>query len=365
MKVALIHDHLVQDGGAEKVLQVLQQMFPDAPTYTLIYNQSVVDDCYQAQDIRPSFLQKLPFSKKKYQWYLPLMPTATESYDLSEYDLVISSSSAFAKGVLTLPETLHVSYCHSPTRYLWTDTHSYIKNLRLPRIVKKALPPLLSKLRVWDQLAAQRPDLILANSETVKKRISKYYRRSSTVLHPPVDLDAFTCKKHSGGEYYLAGGRLVAYKRFDLVIRAFNRLGMPLKIFGTGPELENLKQLARPHIEFMGYVSDEKRAELYKNAKAFINPQVEDFGITPVEAMASGTPVIAYKEGGATETVIEGKTGTFFTDQKWEELADLVIRFDSSQYDPTVLHAHANTFSIPQFKASLMKIIDEQLNKNS
>lgn len=353
MKVALIHDHLVQDGGAEKVLQVLQDCFPNAPTYTLIYDEKKVDKSFKAKDIRTSFLQRMPFSLKKYQWYLPLMPSATESYDLTEFDVVISSSSAFAKGVITSPETKHICYCHSPTRYLWTDTHAYIRDLHIPNIIKKFLPPLLTRLRLWDQVAANRVDLFLANSETVKNRIKKYYRRDSNVVYPPVDLSAFKPKEKPGGNYYLAGGRLVPYKRFDLVVKAFNRLGMPLKIFGQGPEFEKLQRLARGNVELLGYVSNEERAELYRGAKAFINPQVEDFGITPVEAMASGTPVIAYADGGALETVIEGKTGTFFNEQRWEALSDLIIRFKPEQYDPQILYNHAKTFSTEQFKQQI------------
>jgi glycosyltransferase involved in cell wall biosynthesis len=359
MKVALIHDHLVQDGGAENMLKVFQDMFPDAPTFTLLYNKKAVSKDFLNKDIRTSFLQRMPFALKKYQWYLPFMPSATESYDLTEFDLVISSSSAFAKGVITMPKTKHICYCHTPTRYLWTDTHSYVSNLRLPKFIKRILPLVLSRLRVWDQLAGDRPDFYLANSKTVQDRITKYYRRDSEILYPPVDLDAFNPKEKPGGDYFLAGGRLVAYKRFDLVIKAFNRLGIPLKIFGIGPELDNLKKLARKNIELMGYVSDEERAELYRGAKAFINPQVEDFGITPVEAMASGTPVIALKAGGALETVVEGKTGLFFSDQRWEEISDLVIRFKPENFDPKVLHQHAMSFSVPTFSHKLRTIIEQ------
>lgn len=363
MKVALVHDHLVQDGGAEKVLKVLQDMFPDAPTYTLVYDKNRANAVFKDKDIRTSFLQKFPLGLKKYQWYLMFMPSATESYDLTDYDVVISSSSAFSKGVITLPETIHICYCHSPTRYLWTDTHSYIQDLRYPKFLKRLLPPLLSRLRIWDQLASRRVDHFIANSETVKNRISKYYQAESRVIYPPVELNKFTPKSIPGGDYFLAGGRLVAYKRFDLIVQAFNRLGIPLKIFGSGPELENLKALARSNIEFLGYVSDEKRAELYRGAKAFINPQVEDFGITPIEAMASGTPVLAYAEGGALETVIDGETGLFFREQRWEELADMVIRFDPANYDPQKLYNHAQKFGTNVFRQRLMSFLQEKVDK--
>ena len=360
MKVALIHDHLVQDGGAEKVLSVMQEMFPHAPTFTLIYDKKRVNPVFLGQDIRTSFLQSMPWGVKKYQWYLPLMPAATESYDLSEFDIVLSSSSAFAKGVITLPKTVHISYCHSPTRYLWTDTHSYVKELHYPNVVKKLLPPILSRLRVWDRLAADRVDYFIANSHTVEDRIQKYYNRNSKVIYPPVNLQDFTPKAKPGGSYYLAGGRLVPYKRFDLIVKAFNRLGIPLKIFGAGPEFERLKEMARDHIELLGYVTDEERSKLYRGAKAFINPQVEDFGITPIESMASGTPVIAFAEGGALETVINGDTGVLFDEQRWEEISDIVIRFKENDFDPKKLNQHAQKFGTNVFKQRLMSFVNEK-----
>lgn len=362
MKVALIHDHLTQDGGAEKVLKVLQEVFPDAPTFTLVYDKEKMGEHFRGADIKTSFIQKLPFGVKKYQWYLPLMPAATESYDLTDYDVVISSSSAFAKGVITLPETVHICYCHTPTRYLWSDTHSYVDELKYPGFIKSLIPHVLSRIRIWDRHAADRVDHFIANSKTVKDRIKKYYRRDSEVIYPPVELAKFTPKIKPGGEFFLAGGRLVPYKRFDIIVTAFNRLGIPLKIFGTGPEFEKLKAMAKSHVEILGYVSDEKRAELYRNARAFINPQVEDFGITPIEAMASGTPVIAYAKGGALETVIEGETGLFFHDQRWEEISDLIIRFDDKRFDPIKLHQHAQKFDVKTFKQRLMSLIEAKVS---
>jgi glycosyltransferase involved in cell wall biosynthesis len=362
--VALVHDYLVQDGGAEKVLKVLQDMFPEAPTFTLLHDQRRSHPAFHGKDIRPSFLQHLPLGLKRYQWYLPLMPSAIESHDLTAYDVVISSSSAFAKGVLTLPQTLHLCYCHSPTRYLWTDTHSYIEELRYPRIVKKALPILLNRLRIWDRLAADRVDSFVANSQTVARRIKKYYGRESDVILPPVDLDAFQPKSKAGGDYFLAGGRLVPYKRFDLIVQAFNRLGIPLKIFGTGPDLMKLRNMAKSHVQVLGYVSDQERADLYKRARAFINPQVEDFGITPVEAMACGTPVLAFAEGGVKETVIDGVTGQFFHEQRWEELADLVIRFRPEMFDPQALFRHAQTFSTGSFRDKFTGLLQDRYSQH-
>lgn len=357
MKVALVHDFLAQNGGAEKVLEVLQEMFPDAPTYTLVYDSKRMAGVFDHKDIRTSFLQKMPFGLKKYQWYLPFMPLATESYDLSGYDLVISSSSAFAKGIITQPGTKHICYCHTPTRYLWTDTHSYVDNLGYPGFMKNLIRMLLSKLRIWDRLAADRVDHFIANSHHVKERITKYYQRDSEVIYPPIELSKFQPIQNPTRDYFLTGGRLVSYKRFDITIKAFNRLGIPLKVFGTGPELEALKKMAKPHIEFLGYVSTEEKIKLFQNAKAFINPQVEDLGITPIEAMSCGTPVIAYGEGGVVETVIDGKTGHLFKHQRWEEIADIVIRFKDEHFDPSKLHEHAQQFGVEIFKNKIKNFV--------
>ncbi len=358
MKIALVHDHLVQDGGAEKVLLVLQEMFPDAPTFTLLYDAAQVSPEFAGRDIRTSFLQRMPFGLKKYQWLLPLMPAATESHDLSGFDLVISSSSAFAKGVITRPETLHLCYCHTPTRYLWSDTHSYVQELRAPKLLKLGLPVLLNRLRIWDRLSAERADGFIANSRTVAARIRKYYGRDAVVIHPPVETGKFRVASGPGA-YFLAGGRLVSYKRFDLVIEAFNRLGLPLTIFGDGPLAQRLRRSAGPHIRFTGKVSDEEKAALYRDAIAFIHPQEEDFGITAIESMAAGRPVIAYRKGGAVETVIEGVTGTFFDDQTAEALAGAIGRFQASAYDPRAIRSHAEAFDTSVFKRQLAALITD------
>lgn len=358
MRVALIHDHLTQYGGAERVLQALQAIWPDAPTYTLSYDPAALDQAFAHKVIRTSFLERVPFGRRAFRWLLPLMPTATESYDLSEFDVVISNSSAFAKGVITAPHALHICYCHTPTRYLWSDSGSYVNELRAPRLVKNFLPMMLSKLRVWDQMAAQRVDKFVANSELVKRRINKYYQRPSEVIYPPVDVDKFSISS-TPKEYYLAGGRLVAYKRFDMVVDAFTKLGKPLKIFGSGPELADLKRRAGSNIEFVGRVSDSERAQLFANAIAFINPQEEDFGITPVESMAAGRPVIAYRKGGATETVIDGQTGILFDEQSWEELADTVLHFKPENFKPEVIRQHAEKFATKVFRQKIHTLVND------
>jgi glycosyltransferase involved in cell wall biosynthesis len=363
MKLALVHDYLIQDGGAEKVLDVFQGLWPEAPTYTLLFDPKKLPT-FKGRDIRTSFLENLPLGRRKYQWYLPLMPSATEHYDLSPYDIVLSSTSAFAKGVITRDDAVHMCYCHTPTRYLWSDTHSYIEELRVPSIVKKMLPPMLSRLRLWDRQAADRVDVFVANSQTVRRRIQKYYRRDAHVIHPPVDTHRFSVS-HKPKEYFLTGGRLVAYKRYDLVVEAANKTGIPLKIFGSGPIEKDLRKMAKGTVEFLGRVPNEKQAELYANARAFIHPQEEDFGITPVESMASGRPVIAYRRGGAIETVEEGLSGEFFDEQSWEELADHLIRFNDSSYDPQTIKAHAEQFSRERFTHEMQSLIDQIWNKSN
>ena len=363
MKLALVHDYLIQDGGAEKVLKEFHEVFPEAPTYALLFDKSKVDPAYKARVVRTSFLQKIPLALKKYQWLLPLMPIATETYDLAEFDVVLSSSSAFSKGVITKPDTLHICYCHTPTRYLWSDAVSYVQELRVPGFVKALLPPLLSRLRMWDKQAAERVDLFIANSEAVRRRIKKYYHRDALVIYPPVDVAKFSISPNPK-TYFLAGGRLVSYKRYDLIIEACNRLRLPLKIFGSGPVEDELKRMAGPTVEFLGRVSDEDKARLYADCMAFVNPQEEDFGITIIEALASGRPVIAYHRGGALETVVEGINGTFFNEQSWEELADTLLRFDHTKFDPALVRQSAERFSTENFRKSVAHIVERAWEKH-
>ncbi len=362
MKIALIHDHLTQEGGAEKVLEVFAAMWPQAPIFTLFFDPTKINPTFNQARIKTSFLQHWPGAVKHYQWFLPFMPAATESYDLMDFQVVVSNSSAMAKGVITRSNTLHVCYCHTPTRYLWSDTHRYIDELKHNRLVKKIIPLILNKLRIWDQLAAQRVDYFIANSKNVAERINKYYRRSSTVIYPPVDTKQFYVSK-TPGKYFLTGGRLVAYKRFDITILAFNRLGIPLKIFGTGPEEKKLRALAKDNIEFVGRCDQETLAKLYSEAQAFIHPQIEDFGITAVESMASGRPVIALAAGGALETIVAGKTGVFFDEPTWEALADAVVRFKSEQFQPEAIKTYAEKFSVERFKSEIENFITAQLDK--
>jgi glycosyltransferase involved in cell wall biosynthesis len=290
------------------------------------------------------------------------MPAATESYDLSNFDVILSSASAFSKGIITKPDSLHICYCHTPTRYLWTDSINYINELQQNRLIKKTLPLVLTRLRQWDRLAAERVNVFLANSREVQKRIRKYYRRDSLVLYPPVDTSKFSIRSHPDN-FFLTGGRLVPYKKFDLTIKTFNRLGLKLKIFGTGPMLQELKKIARPNIEFLGNIDERIKIELFEKCLAFINPQIEDFGITPVEAMAAGRPVIAYNRGGALETIIEGVTGTFFHEQTWEALTEALLRFHPEDYNPATIRQHATQFDSSVFKEKINHIVNSSWNK--
>ena len=360
MKLAFVHDFLVQNGGAERVLLALHDLWPSAPIYTIVHDPDRVDAAFRGRDIRTSFLQQVPFGVRRYQWFLPWMPSAIERHNLMEYDIVISSSSAFAKGIITGPETLHICYCHTPTRYLWTDTHTYIRELTYNWLVKRIVPFLFTNLRLWDQMTADRVDHFIANSLTVQDRIRKYYKRESTVIHPPITIEQFARGDEgvTREDFYCIGGRLVSYKRYDIAIAAFNKLGIPLKIFGTGPEESRLRAHAKSNIEFCGYVSPENLRSLYQGARAFLHPQEEDFGLTALEAMASGCPLIAYARGGALETVIEGVTGMFFEEQTWESLADAVLHFERERYIPQKLHEHVQQFDVVRFQRRMKEYVE-------
>jgi len=364
MKVALVHDHLAQDGGAEKVLQVLAEIFPEAPIYTLLYEEKNAQKYYQGRHIECSIIQKLPGGVKHYQWYMPFMPMAVEFFDLRKYDIIISDTSSFAKGVITAPESLHICYCHTPTRYLWDYTHQYINELKYNKYLKKIISLVINYIRIWDRQAADRVDKYIANSKAVQTRIKKYYRRNSTVIYPPVELDKFYLAENSD-DYFLIGGRLTPYKRVDIVIAAFKILGKRLKIFGDGVDLKRLKKIADNYknIEFLGRVSDSLKAELFSKCIAFIHPQDEDFGITAVEAMASGRPVIAYGKGGALETVVEGKTGIFFNKQTTEAIIEAVKNFNSNKFNPGEIKQYTEQFSVGRFKKEIKKFLDEEWKK--
>lgn len=360
MKVALVHDHLAQDGGAEKVLKVFADMFPEAPIYTLLYEPTNADKYYKNKKIETSIIQKLPGGVKHYQWYMPFMPMAVEFFDLRKYDLVLSDTASFAKGVITSSEAKHVCYCHTPTRYLWSDTHQYINELKYNKYFKKIISLVLNYIRLWDRQAADRVDKYIANSKTVQKRITKYYRRNSYVIYPPVETEkCFVSSQVS--DYFLAGCRLAPYKRVDILVKAFCKMpDKKLKIFGDGVDLERLKKIAGDanNIEFLGRISEEEKYKMMSECLAFLNPQEEDFGIAPVEAMASGRPVIAYNKGGACETVIKDKTGLFFDKQNVDSLQEVINKFDAKKFDPQFIREHAQRFSVERFKKEIKEFIN-------
>lgn len=358
IKVAIIHDWLVVPGGAERIVNLMLDIFPDADVYTTVYDSHSMEGSIRTKKIYASFIQKLPFGRTKYQTYLPLMPIAVEQFDLTGYDLVISSSSSVAKGVVTDAKTLHICYCHTPMRYAWDLYHEYVGYEKPGLIKRSAIALLMNYIRMWDRLSADRVDYFIANSNYVARRIEKHYRRDSVTIYPPVNTE-FYVPNNKTKEYFLVVSRLVPYKRVDLVVETFNKLGLPLVIVGHGSEYKKLVSIAKPNIQFKGRLSDEEVKEYYASCKALIFPGEEDFGITPLEAMASGRPVIAFRGGGAMETVVDGKTGIFFTEQSVAAITDAVERFLSAEkgFDPTIIREHAVKFNEAEFKEALFSFI--------
>src|SRR6266566_8160699 len=363
MKVALVHDYLNQMGGAERVVLAFHEIFPDAPIYTSIYDPKRVDAAFREMDIRTSFMQKLPLVKKHHQPFLPFYPFAMERLDLRGYDLVLSSSSAFGKGVVTRPETMHICYCHTPMRWCW-NYDEYVERERLGRLSRSVLPFFITGLRVWDQTSAMRVDHFIANSPVVADRIQKYYRRDAVIIPPPVEASRFAFDPTTRPEeYFLIVSRFMPYKRIDLAIEVCNRLQKPLVIIGSGRDENRLKSIAGPTIRFMGRLSDEEVLHYYAYCRAFILPGEEDFGITPLEAHASGRPVIAYGAGGALASVIDGITGTFFHQQTVEALSAVLEAFDERRYDPQIIRNHALEFDKPRFHRRILQFIEAKMSE--
>lgn len=364
LKTAIVHYWLVNMRGGEKVVESFCNIFPAADIYTLIYNKEKISNIINQHNIKTSFIQNMPFSIKKHQFYLPLMPFAVEQFDVSNYDLVISSESGIAKGVLTKPQTCHICYCHSPMRYLWNMYFDYLKNEKIKGLKKKFIIMFFNYLRLWDLATSARVDYFIANSENVKKRIKKYYRRDAVVINPPVDIEKFKFNENKE-DFYLIVSQLVSYKRIDIAINAFNELKKELIIIGEGSEYKKLKKIAKPNIKFLGWKPTSELIEYYARAKAFIFPGEEDFGITPVEAMASGTPVIAFGAGGALETVIENKTGLFFKKQDYKDLIEVVELFESKnlKFDKDFLRQNALKYSKKNFENKIFKFIEEKYSE--
>ena len=346
-RVALVHEWLVGWGGSESVLESLAAVFPDAPIYTLVHHPDErVRATFKGRDIRTTFLQGLPFGRTFYRHTLPLMPRAWASLDLDDFDLVFSSSHALCKGVKVRRDALHLCYCHTPPRYLWDLNTSYRRG-----VASLLAGPLLRWLREKDLAGARGVDRFIANSHYVAERIQRAYGRPAEVIHPPVDVDAF--KPSAVGAYYLAGGRLVSYKRVDLAVAAANAGGFPLKVFGDGPERRRLEALAGSTVEFIGAVGQRRLAELVSGCRAYLFPGIEDFGILPVEVQAGGRPVVARAAGGAMETVLDGETGILYQGDSADALLEAISRLEALQCRPAACRAQAAKFGRERFEAGI------------
>ena len=358
-KVALVHDWLTGRRGGEKVLEVLAEIFPQAPIFTLFHFPGSQIKEIEKRKILTSFLQRLPYLKKRYRSYLPLFPLASELFNLEDYDLVISSSHCVAKGVIPHPQSLHICYVHSPVRYGWNQYFSYFSPEKLNLFSRFFIPPIIHYLRLWDESSSHRVDYFIANSQNVAFRIKKYYRRSAEIIYPPVDTKFF----EPGGQsedYFLIVSALVPYKRIDLAIEAFNRTGEKLIIVGQGPEFKKLKKMAGSSVEFYGSLEAEDLLQVYQKAKALILPGEEDFGITSLEAQACGIPVIAYGRGGATESIEDGISGLFFPELRVECLLEVLDKFRGIEFNKAKIRANVLKFSRDKFKARLVAYFQQK-----
>lgn len=366
MKVAIAHDFLNVLGGAERVTLALSEIFPDAPIYTLFYNKRNLDNIFGDKEIITSSLQKkaelLGF---RHKYLFPLMAKAVEEFDFRDFDVVVSSQSAWMKGIITKPETIHITYCHTPTRFLWMETDSYLKQQGIGSFKRWLVSRMISKIRLWDRLAADRVDYWLTNSNLTKERIGKYYRKEATVIYPAVDTERFKLSKNKK-DYFLIVSRLSRYKMVDVAVDAFNDLGLPLIIIGDGQQRKELAQKAKPNVKILGYKSDEEIIKYYQEARGFIFPTFyEDFGLTPVEAMSCGTPVIAAKDSGARESVKEGITGEFFDKPIKESLIKAVKRFinNENNYKIEDIRDRAEEFSKSEFDKKIKEFLANSFEK--
>jgi glycosyltransferase involved in cell wall biosynthesis len=358
-RVAIVHDYLNQWGGAERVLEEMHTLWPDAPIFTSIYDRERMPASYRNWPIRTTLMQHLPGIARHHQPYLPLYPLAFSRLDLRDYDLIISSSSAFAKNIYPASGATHICYCHSPMRFAW-NAADYARRERLGGPTKRALAPLLRALRRWDKRGTARVNHLIANSAVVADRIRRFYGRDSTVIHPPVRTD-IPAARGEPGDFYLIVTRLVPYKRLDIVVEAFTRLGLPLRIVGVGRDRAALEALAGPTITFLGGITDAEKDRLYGECRATIFPAEDDFGIAQVEAQAAGRPVIAYRAGGATETVVDGVTGIFFEAQTPDALIAAVERREATTFDAETIRAHARLFDAAVFRQRLREFVESKV----
>ncbi len=360
MNIALVHDWLTNFAGAERVLLDLAELFPGSRIYTSVYDRKKVPQ-FAKYDVVESYLGKNPVFKRYREALIPYAPQAFESFDFSNYDLVISNTTFAAKGIIVKPKTLHICYCHTPARYLWQPE---IDDRADTGIFSSLRKKIAHNLKIWDRAAAERPDYYLANSNTVKKRIKKYYNRDSVVVYPPVDTDRFSiCPRSEVKDYFLFVSRLVGYKKADIVIDAFNRLKKPLYIIGSGPDEARLRRVASKNIKFLGRVSDAELSDYYQKAQALVFIAEEDFGIVPLESSSSGRPVIAYNAGGASETVVPGINGILINEQSSQALVEAVSRFKADQFNPEAVRTHAEKFSKKIFRQNFKTEVDKLLGK--
>ena len=356
MKIALTADWMDTYGGGDRVLQHLHEMFPEAPIYTAVYDARKTLPGLRGADVRTSFIQRIPGIRRSHMAFLPLMPMAFEEFDLTEYDVVITTSSACAKGVVTRPGTLNLCYCHTPCRYIWDLYPEYTRG----RLARPFFAPVAHYLRMWDRLSSDRVDHFVANSREVAGRIRRHYRRDAEVIYPPVDVDRIRPSGEPPEDFYLVVSRLVGYKRVDLAVEAATRLGRRLVVVGRGPEMKRLSALAGPTVELRGWASDEEVASLYARCRAFLFPGFEDFGMSPVEAQAAGRPVVAYGRGGALETVVDGSTGVLFDEQTVDSLCDAILRLERMELDPAVCRRNAQRFSPAEFRRRMLAMVERE-----
>ena len=365
MKIAIIHDWLVTNAGAEKVLKEIVTLYPDADIFSLVDFLSDEDReiVIAGKKVSTSFIQALPLAKKHFRNYLPFFPKAIESLDVSSYDLVLSFSWAVAKGVKTSPKQLHICYCHTPIRYAWDLYEEYTSNLTQPKklLVQKSL----QYIRRWDISTIDRVDHFIANSKFVKERIQRTYQRESTVFYPPVDVEKFTLQEHKE-DFYLTASRLVPYKKTKLIVEAFNKMpDKKLVVIGKGEEYDEIQAIAKENITVLGYQEDEVLVKHMQNAKAFVYAAIEDFGIVPIEAMACGTPVIALNEGGTKETVIDVQTGVHFKEQTTQNIMEAVYRFETITFHAQTISNHAQKFSVFHFQNNFKQFVQSKLLPNT
>jgi glycosyltransferase involved in cell wall biosynthesis len=356
-RVALVHDFLLDLRGAERVFLVLAELFPEADIFTAVYDPAGTEGRFEHRRVQASFLQKLKPNATSFRRLLPFYPYAMEALDLSGYDLVLSSSSAWAHGVLPSPDAVHVCYCHNPFRYAWNAREATLRTQ--PAVLRPALRVVLQRWRQWDWIAAQRVDRYIANSETTRRRVARYFTREADVVYPPVEVDRFA--PGVVGDHYAVLSELMPHKRIELAVRAFNELGRPLVVIGDGPDARRLQRMAGPTVRFAGRVSDAEVARLLATARALVVTATEEFGIAAVEAQAAGRPVVALREGGVTESVQEGRTGVFYDEATPEALAAAVLAFDPLSVDPADCVANAHRFSAGAFAQEIRAIVDQAL----